>query len=545
MNPDKKIIKRTYILVILSLSLFVSCGDRAELWEQPLVMLGPYKVGAEVMWVDSTRGRVYYMEPGGSQPVVAQMELRRNAVFALSSHDDLLVLSRGKEAVLKDQVPEEPGLTLVAPGPRERRFYPLSGAFDRIAVSPSGTYAVAYYSANQTSQEILRNPNEVALLDLTQDPGPENPVLRTVRSFGSAPLGVIFSPEMNVPPPEGPSRTLAVVLAENYLTFLDMNNRSRSEITVPLTKPDAATTVTPREVLFSQATGTVFVRADGAADIFAISLLPRDPQAESENDYLPSINQPSSGKIPLDMLIFAEAGKDEAGEDEAGKDEAGKDWVLTANASGDLSLIDAASSQFAVIPLGEPIDTLVGVPAQNPKMVLAYSQSAPSPRIHFLNLADLQQGLGDNVVSRRLDQPVHQVVVTPDDLRALVVHDDQRTVISVLDLVGQHHTVSPIQGRLPLESFDFLQGVESSFLVGASRRALHLGLMDMSNLHPFDFRLDYAPHEVLVVGANIVVDHGTRDGCVTVIPGVTAQREESHVLWGLFSQNLLDKKLED
>ena len=43
----------------------------------------------------------------------------------------------------------------------------------------------------------------------------------------------------------------------------------RKQITVPLAKPDSSAAVTPREVVFSPASGTIFVRASGSSDVFA------------------------------------------------------------------------------------------------------------------------------------------------------------------------------------------------------------------------------------------------------------------------------------
>jgi hypothetical protein len=55
-------------------------------------------------------------------------------------------------------------------------------------------------------------------------------VPRTIRSFGSVPAQVVFSPSLNLP--DG-ARTLAVILSQGFVTLLDLDHPTRPEITVP------------------------------------------------------------------------------------------------------------------------------------------------------------------------------------------------------------------------------------------------------------------------------------------------------------------------
>jgi len=517
--------------MMVLLAVVASCGDRAEIWDAPLNVMGPYKVGGQVIWVDATRGLAFALS-ADKTPKVKAAPMRRNAVFAMPSPTgkELLVLTSGKEARLKGQQAEDAGLSVVRPGadgkPTVAAFYVMTAGFNRLAVDAGGKHAVAFHGTGQTSG-VFKNPNEVALLNLSAAPGSKNPVLRTLRSFGSAPLGVAFSPDMAVPAPSGKKRTLAVIQAVNQLTLMDMSNPERAEITVPLAKLEGSASVRPKEVLFSKGTGTVFVRGQGSADVYALKLTTKKPDGAKGNDFAVVINQPSSGKSVEDMVLFSDGGKD---------------VILTANASQDLSLIDADTSQFSVIKVGEPVDTILAVPAAKPTLALVYSRKYPRGRIHFLTLKDLGKNLEKNLVSRNMAKPVHQLVATSAGDQALVVHNDQRTVISVLDLVGKHHTVSPIHGQLGLGSYDF---TKSPYLVGVSKGLSRLGILDLSNLHPRDLRLDHAPSKVLALGDTIVVDHGAPYGLITVVPGPKAKRKECHVVWGFLLDSMLSRELVD
>ena len=268
-------------MLILTILLMTACGDRAEVWDKPLKVMGPYKVDGHALWVDATRGLVFAMGPG-SPPRFKAAEMRRNATFALVSPTgkELLVLSAGKEARLKGQEAEDAGLSRIQVGadgkPKVAAFYAMTAGFSRLAVDPAGKHAVAFHSSGQTSG-VFKNPNEVALIDLSAAASSKNPVERTLRSFGSAPLGVAFSPAMAAPAPSGAKRTLAVVQAVNQLTLLDMTNPARAEITVPLAKLEGSAQVTPHEVLFSKSTGTIFVRGQGSADVYALRLTAKKP----------------------------------------------------------------------------------------------------------------------------------------------------------------------------------------------------------------------------------------------------------------------------
>lgn len=506
------------------------CGGRADLWSQELKLLGPYKVGDNAVWVDTTRGLLFALDPGNGSPKVRSVKTKRNATYVLPSPTgkELLILSDGVDAVRKEQTPEKPGLSQVnfKDGPKVARFYPMTAPMNRLTVSADGRHAVAFNANTTGSSGVFRNPNEIAVIDLSADPASgTNPRMRTLRSFGTNPVGVTLSPEMTVPVTTGAKRTLAVVLADNQLNLLDLSHPERGEITVPLTTLGSSTLVQPKEVLFSTATGSIFVRASGAQDLYALQLVGKTATGK-QNDFLPIINQPGSGKTTNDMVLV---------------NDGGKDLILTANASKDLSLIEASTSQASVITLGEPVDTILALPPKNPTVALIYSRSSPQARIHFLTLKDLSQNLSKNLASRTLNQPVHQVVSSEDGKYAMVVHNHTRTVISVLDM-GQHHTISPIQGQVALNSYDF---TSSPYLVGASPGLKQLGLLDLTNLHPRNLRLDSTPQKVLALGDAVMVDHGAPEGRVTVMPHPKAEREACHELWGFLYSDLLDTELSD
>ena len=509
--------------------LLLACEARPLSWTSALQVSGPYPLADRVMWMDATRGIVFSLDPTVSPPTVKTLVAGLAASFATPTPEGrhLMVLTAGKEATKPGETPVDPTLLVIdsaADGPHVARTYLLTAPFDRLALSPDGAWAIAYYSDSPPDDTtFFRNPNELAVVDLGAPPGDKNPLFRTIRSLGSAPLGIVYSPPLAIPAGGPATRSLAVALARNYLTFVDLGHPERAEITVPLVPGDSTITVTPRQIVFAPDSATAFVRADGSADVFGISLEARVPVDATQNDFFPRINQPSSGKTALDMILYAESKKT---------------MLLVANSSSDLAVIDAATSEFAVLPVGVPVDAILGVPAAHPTTAILYSRGRPQSFVHFLDLTDLSTKLAHNLTRRALAQPVHDLVATPDENQLIVVHDDARTVLSILDL-GPRRTDTPIQGHVVMESYAFSG---SRYLAGVSSSLLRLGILDLTTLATRDIRLDHPPVRVLAVGTRLVVDHGSPGGLVTVVPDPTSAREDTRVLSGFFLQSLFENQ---
>jgi hypothetical protein len=119
---------------------------------------------------------------------------------------------------------------------------------------------------------------------------------------------------------------------------------------------------------------------------------------------------------------------------------------------------------------------------------------------------------------------------------AMIVHDDNRTVLGLLDVA--FGSVSPLQGIGRLDSYAFT--ATGDFLVGATAGFARLGLLELDNLHPTDLRLDEAPDRVFALAnGTIVVDHGDPFGRVTVVPSTAAERGDARVLSGFLLADLI------
>src|SRR5262245_25400815 len=193
--------KKTTLLLLL---LAACTAERDTAFERPRVISGPVPLKQQVAYVDGALDRVVIVDADAAAPDVATVSIGRKPIWAAPTPDRerLLVITRGEEALARGQVDEEPRLwnVDVAHPELEPTAYTIGSPFDRIAVSDDGRFAVAHFSdAGPDAEGFFRNPNELAIVDLDQPPGPTNPTLRTLRSFGSAPTAVVLSPSMAIP----------------------------------------------------------------------------------------------------------------------------------------------------------------------------------------------------------------------------------------------------------------------------------------------------------------------------------------------------------
>ncbi|MBL4632666.1 MAG: hypothetical protein JKY56_02265, partial [Kofleriaceae bacterium] len=227
---------RVLLLGVACLSVVAGCfgdGDRDEAWNRGRSVIGPLAIKNQVVYVDTARDRVISLESFGGTISTRDYAIGRNAIFALPAPDrqHLAVITRGEEALIIGQVDEQPKLWMVnvADSEMQPRSFDIGSPFDRLALSSDGSVAIAYFSSGgfDDTSGVFRNPNEIAVVDLKSPASDSNPVLRTLRSFGAAPDGIVLSPPMVVPGAvDQTPRIFAFVLAQNTVTILDATHAS-------------------------------------------------------------------------------------------------------------------------------------------------------------------------------------------------------------------------------------------------------------------------------------------------------------------------------
>ncbi|MCX5743262.1 MAG: hypothetical protein NT062_12280, partial [Proteobacteria bacterium] len=517
------------LLTLLALPALTACweDDRPIAWDRARTVLGPIPLKTQVAYVDSALDRVTLIDLADDAPVIHHSQVGRRAAYAIPSPDrhKLFVITRGEEAVHPGEIDQPPLFWVVnTDEPTASPIaYSIGSPFDRVAVSPDGNTAIAYFSAAGPDEEgFFRNPNELAIVDLAKAPEDgANPVLETIRSFGSVPEGISLSPPMSIAGALDPDpRTFAFILSSNNLTILDVAHPTRREITIRLDL--GGQPVIPREVVFAPNTASAYVRSDNARDVLQVILTPDPPARADANDFRPVLAELGAGGGPTDIAVYDNA--------------AGKRYLLAATPNtGELVVIDADTAQFRSIPLADPIDRIVLFPTSAtetlvPHQALLASIGAKLSRVHVLDLDALEDPLTQVRIEKiELDKPVRDVVPVPDRDMAMLVHDDARTVLGLLDI--ETRSTSPLLGVGKLDTYDF--SPDGSHLIGATKNVSRVGFLALDNLHPTDFRLDDLPVRVLsTANGKIFVDHGQPLGHATIIPSPKATRGEATVLAG-------------
>jgi hypothetical protein len=520
--------------VAAGLAALSGCWDdhRSIQWERDRTVLGPIPLKTQIAYVDSALDRVTLLDLAGDTPVLSHRHIGRRAVAAVPSPDRhfLFVITRGEEAIHAGEIDQPPMFWVIDAQHADvaATAYQIGSPFDRVAVSADNSVAIAYFSAaGPDDAGFFRNPNELAVLDLTSAPSDTNPTLKTIRSFGSVPTGIVMSPPMVVPDvADATPRTFAFVLSSNNLTVLDTNHPDRRELSIRLDL--GGTAVMPRQVVFAPNTASAYVRSDNARDVLQVLLVP-DLQLGDGNDFRPQLAELGAGGGPTDIAVY--------------DDPTGRRYLLAATPNtGEVVVIDADTAQFRSIPIADPIDRILLFPEGTdapPTKALFASIGARLPKLSVLDLAHITDPLTQAVTrSIALDQPVLDVVPVPGRELAMIVHDDNRTVLGLLDMTTE--STSPLLGVGKLDSYDF--SPTGSHLIGATEGVARIGFVALDNLHPTDFRLDDPPSRVLsTANAKIFVDHGDPLGHATIIPSPTATRADAVVLTGFLTANLLDE----
>jgi len=283
------------------LSLLLGCGQRPAFWDAPIENAQPYALADAVAITDPAANRVVLLTTDAARHVREQsVPIQRGFRTATVAPDrsKLFVVSSGDGGKVppKGQAAQAPALQIVTTAAAGRTAYPLSEALDGLALDPRGQWAVLY--AGDASTELVSNPNELLLVDLTQPPAPGvNPVSHTLRSFGGKPQRFTFTAPLELP---GGTRRLLIVETEQDVAVVDLLHPTSPEITIQLSSGQDTTPAHPQGVTVSDGDpgpndARIAIREDDANVVMA-TFLPA-----TDRDFSPELNLTAVGGVPSDM----------------------------------------------------------------------------------------------------------------------------------------------------------------------------------------------------------------------------------------------------
>ena len=495
------LIRKGSFALFLASALSAGCGE-----VEPQPEVGPMEVTSirdHVVYIDHGRDKALLIDVSGAAPKVSPglvplVANPKKVVRRLGHDDDLLVVSSGHPDD-GTAAPEQPGLTVLRAGGRSKT-YRYDSAFDEIAQSDDGTYAILAFSASaaQNSSSLLFNPNEIAVLDLESG---ADPVIRTLRSIGGSVRGVAFSPPLTIG--STPARRVAVLLFDSVISILDLSQPEKPEFTVELSRRGSANLVL-NQVLFSQTEPKLYLRAQGSNDVYVISLSPSEPTDAQKNDFVPVLNQLGAGVGPSDLALFDEGGQARL--------------LVAAPGSKQAVVIEPNGSNVTQVPLPRAASKILRFEGPSPfddraaPRALLYGDDGSS--VTFLDLADIEERVSRNVDLLPVADPFSEAIRV-DDQTVMLVH--KNTGLSLLDLGGR--TVAKLAGPN-------LAGATPDPNVGKlwlpPKGQNRLGFLDLDQgFHPSEVRVDAPIEEVVTVPSGgspkVVVTHSSDVGWVTVL----------------------------
>ena len=292
--------------------LATGCGGRAAFWSSPIAAPPAFNLGTEVALVDASADRVVLLTVGHDQGLAtASIPVGVNILNAAASPDGtkLYVVSGGHRAQLGDDRPDEPpSLTVIAAGTAPAR-YDLTNVTDPLAglaIDPAGRWAVLYPS-DGASQPFVQNPNELAMIDLSQPAGPTMAVVHTLMSFGGHPQRFTFTPPLALPIGQQP---LLVVESDQDVSLLRLDLADPPpEITVPLTNGSDTRLLSPAGIAVypgDAATGaSIGIRLANDNDVVALQFVANVDAGGNPigNGFLPTVNLTDVGGIASDIAF--------------------------------------------------------------------------------------------------------------------------------------------------------------------------------------------------------------------------------------------------
>jgi len=235
-----------------ALTAGAGCGPRSEQYSAPLGEVDTVPLTGSVALYDHELERISFLtSPDLLELGFESMDAPENIQQLVASRDQsrLLVLSAGVEPRLdpEDEGPQLLVLDGAAESEAEGRLlkrFELHDPMKNLAVDPRGRWVAAFGGTSS-----LVNPNELVLLDLEEtDDVLGNPLATTIRSFGGAPLELVFTDELEVP--EGGARRFLIVRTDRDVTLVDLEHLDRPEVTLVLSENQATAPPPPLQVIY-------------------------------------------------------------------------------------------------------------------------------------------------------------------------------------------------------------------------------------------------------------------------------------------------------
>lgn len=519
---------------VAAMGLLAAC-DRADVWERPLSAGDAVSLERVVAWPVAGRLEVVLYAPGPDVVDTAALDAAPRRLLAGPDGRSLLALDEAGGATL---------LRFSERGTIEKRVdYDLGAVFTGVEWAADGHYAVFHHggsSAGDTAGEVVRNPNEIAILDLEAAASGTNPVRRTLRSFGAGPRAIVLSGPGEI---GGAERRFAWALSDRYLALFDLARPTAAEVIVRFTLPQETREVVPVSVeavpgVDGGAPGAL-VRAAGTDDLFLLSFA---DDAAPDAVPKPVLNAlPGSASLSDTLSVVTASGL--------------RIFTLAGN---QLAAVDPATGGRKGVTLpayGGHLVPFTGEDGAPQALIWAEGQAT----VAFARLDEVEQARGRAVTVLTLENGIERLVPVPGQAVAVAVSTAR---LVVLDFRAQTATPFDIGGVIAgyggyydeYDGYTPSAGVDASVQVSGDGKTVYamvsaesptLVSVDLATGAAGSVELPESGRLMQLPGAGrVVVDHLDPLGSVTVLPdgdlGDLGDADvETHT--GLFLSEVLDR----
>jgi hypothetical protein len=454
---------RRFWALTLALAPLAGCHGDTDFWLPQNDLLPMAAMDDRVVFVERTSQTAFVLDPADPTLTPRQVPVGKAPVAAVkrNSANELLVLCKGdRGSSATDPVP--PKLDIIRAGALLPEEHALDFRLDGLAQSDDGRFLVLYHSPSGSAQgdSVLSNPNEMTIVDFTTPAAPKlTPT--TIRSLGGVPTAVLFSPDYVFQ--LGPRR-LAVVLSQNYVTILDLNNPSNTEISVPLCPTSTGCNLGPVQVVFDPTSpicdrtdpskhapyANIFVRVSGARDIYQITLTdlyacgqsPNPPLPPGSNDFSASLSMLAVGATPTDMAVYPTAG--------------GSRLAVTAADGKRLVVINPKTSESISVATPIPPSRIIPFPQPQPTQALLVDAQWGSTSVVFVDLKQVETTGGLALKDFALGAAAFEVHPLLDQGIVVLIADRLygSAALTVVDLADRSFSPFGTSSSLALPTFE-------------------------------------------------------------------------------------------
>ncbi len=476
----------------------------------------PIHLTDAIAYVSNSFGIVQLVrvDAGSGRPEVLRVEIGANAWKALPSGDGsrLFVICHGaREGEVRQSEVEKESLHVIEAATGTSQVYLLDSPFTDIAESKSGRWVLAYFE----SMVAGTNPNLISVVDLDEEPSPENPGSISIRTLGSIPLGIVVAERMDVlVEREGADalveKNLALVLSNSYITLFDLDHLERSEITVPLVVPSSGVRIVPIEkdvIISNDGSGhntRIVMRSDSSSDIFSTTLVGLEADGPLANDYRVSFNQLSVDVNPHDaptgMSSYTKGGTQKI--------------LVTTRTSDTFAVVDPGTTTVTTVEVDVPVETSLVFDDGRKAFLYSTGQSLG----YFVDLTSVEIERERSLDVFAFGGRLQSFVPVPNKDFVVMMLTEEPGKLFVLDLAGRQMAMINL----------FESSWDATFLMypDGNRIILDPGgqdeiwfVSDMSSFVIDRIILDEAVVGVSLMPAasRIVLDHGSAGGYLTFV----------------------------